>query len=137
MDGKGPQAGFGYGDDVEIDIGKPKSGERYTAYFRHRFIAKKGFKDLSIKMQRDDGVIVYLDGKMVARDNMKQGNESYKLQGDQSTGGDQETLVREFPIPGEIQSGEHILAISLHNHSTTSSDLRIAEISLVGRPVRE
>ena len=43
---------------------------RKTAYFRHKFSSEKALKNLSIRMQRDDGVIVYLDGKEVARDNM-------------------------------------------------------------------
>ena len=137
LDGKGPGAGFGYGDDLEVNIGKPKSGKRHTAYFRHRFVTKTGFKGMSIKMQRDDGIIVYLDGKEVVRDNMKSGADAYLLTADKTTGGQDETQVREYWIPGEIRSGEHVLAISLHNHSTTSSDLRLAEISLRGKPVRE
>lgn len=137
LDGKGPGAGFGYGDDLEVDIGKPKSGKRHTAYFRHSFVTKTGFKNMSINLQRDDGIIVYLDGKEVLRDNMKPGPEAYLLLANQTTGGQQETMVREFPIAGEIGSGEHILAISVHNHSITSSDLRLAEISLRGKPVRD
>jgi hypothetical protein len=35
-------------------------------------------------------------------------------------------------IQRRIEPGEHLLAISLHNCSTTSSDLRLGEIRLYG-----
>jgi tetratricopeptide (TPR) repeat protein len=35
-----------------------------------------------------------------------------------------------------LAAGEHVLAISLHNRANGSSDLRVAEISLAGRSLR-
>ncbi len=149
-DSPGPDGGFGYGDPVGVDIGTPRRPNRKTAYFRHTFRSDAAFEHLVISMQRDDGVIVYLDGKEVGRDNIGPGQEGYDLYAEgfippsgwlvrfnlplfpHNRPG--ETLVRRISLSGTIGPGEHVLAISLHNRPGGSSDLRIAEISLwVGR----
>jgi hypothetical protein len=104
-----------------------------TACFRHRFRTDKVWTDLTLRLQRDDGVIVYIDGREVARGNMPEGPDRYDLYAtDQVTGGDYKS-VRIMRLPGE--PGEHLLTISLHNRHNReggSSDLRVAEISLRG-----
>ena len=134
-DGVGPHAGFGYGDAATNDIGTPSSGQRGTAYFRHRFFADATYRNLFLMLQRDDGVIVYLDGVEVARDNVQPGPDGYELLAIQTASAQMETEVRRIELAGTIEPGEHVLSISLHNRGNNSSDLRIAEISLHG--VRE
>ena len=34
-------------------------------------------------------------------------------------------------LPGELPPGDHILAISLHNYGSDSSDLRLGHVTLV------
>ena len=130
-DSPGSRGGFGYTDPVGVDIGLPNAGDRWTAYFRHQFRVDDPMQDLILKMQRDDGVIVYLDGKEVVRDNVEKGKPSYQLQASRFF--QDETELVSFRIPGELTVGDHVLAISLHNQQPRSSDLRIAEISLSGR----
>jgi len=133
-DSIGEQGGFGYGDPVGVDIGEPIKENR-TAYFRHAFQTAGPYRDLLLSLQRDDGVIIYLDGKEVARDNMPirsepSGNEAFELLAEGSA--DDETAVRRIPLPATLAAGKHILALSLHNRAIWSGDLRIAEISLAG-----
>lgn len=71
--------GFGYGEAVGVNIGVPASGQRLTAYFRHRFVTKEPLENVTLSCQRDDGLIVYLDGVEVARDNMRSGLDTYDL----------------------------------------------------------
>ena len=131
-DSPGARGGFGYGDPVGVDIGTPDPANRRTAYFRHKFNADYTFEDLIISMQRDDGVVVYLDGVEVGRDNVGDGQEEYSLFAQRIvTPG--ERLVNRFSLSGKVESGEHVLAISLHNMPRGSTDLRIAEIALRGR----
>jgi hypothetical protein len=136
-DKKGPSGGFGYGDKGfrGVNIRQPKNKDhRKCAYFRLKFTADKEYGDLVFKCQRDDGIIVYLDGKEVLRDNVAGGSEAYDLFASQIVDADEEKEVKEFRLKEKLPAGEHILAVSLHNRSGGSSDLRIAEISLEGTP---
>ena len=88
--------------------------------------------NLELRCRRDDGIIVYLDGQKVARDNMGEGEEAYRLPAQWTIGGATETAVFRIPLEGvTLPAGEHVLAISLHNHKAPSSDLRIGGITLV------
>jgi hypothetical protein len=139
-DKPGEPGGFGYGDEgfEGVDIGTPENPlDRKTAYFRLKFTTDQDYENLVLKCQRDDGVIVYLDGAEVMRDNIQRGRfgigkgkEAYDLFARQTISGEQETAVNSYPLNLELSAGEHILAISLHNRPQGSSDLRIAEISL-------
>ncbi len=125
-------AGFGYGDLVAVDIGTPPPGQRRTAYFRHRFTTTQPYERLILACTRDDGIIVYLNGEEVARLNMPDEPESFDLTARQPIGRQAETTLVGIDIQREIEPGEHVLAISLHNCSTTSSDLRFGEMRLYG-----
>jgi tetratricopeptide (TPR) repeat protein len=133
-DGSGADGGFGYGDPARVEFDVPAEGDRKTAYFRHHFTTEQAYDDLIVSMQRDDGVIVYLDGQEVGRNNVGDQKESYDLLAPLEVGGAQESWVGFYQLSGTLQPGEHVLAISLHNASTTNPDLRIAEISLWGTP---
>jgi hypothetical protein len=132
-DSAGTHGGFAYGEDnfTGQDIGTPAPENRKSAYFRHKFKTDKGFKDLVLKLQRDDGIIVYLDGKEVGRDNVGGADDKYDLYAADSVGSKEKDPI-ELKLEGEMEPGDHILAISLHTRSGGSSDLRIAEISLTG-----
>ncbi|MEZ5327964.1 MAG: tetratricopeptide repeat protein [Verrucomicrobiales bacterium] len=127
--------GFGYGDDwfTGVDIGTPASKEvGKCAYFRHRFTTTREHTRLEFRCQRDDGIIIYLDGKEVARDNMEKGEEAYHLPAASAVSTVNETTTYRIPLEGlTLPAGEHLLAISLHNLKDPSSDLRIGGITLV------
>ena len=135
-DKPGPHGGFGYGDsDFEgIDIQIPNSTDnRKTAYFRHKFATDRAYHNLVLHCQRDDAIIVYVDGKEVVRDNLRaNAKEAYDLFAEETTSSTDETKVFAYKIKGSLTPGKHILSISLHNRGGGSSDLRIAEISLTG-----
>jgi hypothetical protein len=135
QDREGTTGGFGYGDEDfdGVDIGTPSAVEfGSSAYFRTRFKTDKPRANLELHCQRDDGIIVYLDGREVARDNMRDGPEAYQLPSGKGIWGPGETTVQRIPLLGvTLSSGNHVLAISLHNHDKPSSDLRIAGITLV------
>lgn len=134
--GKDGTGGFGYGEPrgVAVNIGFPPVGQRYTAYFRHRFTTEQPLKNLVLNLQRDDGVIVYLDGVEVARDNMRAGPDAYDLLADENiTQGADERRTINVPLVDVLAPGEHLLAISLHNRSAGSGDLRIEHIELRGQ----
>jgi serine/threonine protein kinase/tetratricopeptide (TPR) repeat protein len=127
--------GFGYDDEdfSGVDIGTPVTKALgKSAYFRHRFTTEEEFTKLELRCRRDDGIIVFLDGKEVARGNMNEGKETYRLPADWTVGGTDETTVYRLPLEDlTLPPGEHVLAISLHNHAEPVSDLRIGGITLV------
>lgn len=140
-DAVGMHGGFGYGEEdfTGVDIGLPDADDpvdttkpirRRTAYFRHAFETEKECPALLLKLQRDDGIIVYLDGKEVLRDGMGKQDDAYELMAAETTSGEDETRLREYKLKGPLRPGKHLLAISLHNRPGGSTDLRIAEISL-------
>ena len=134
-DSEGPTGGFGYGDEgfTGVDIGKPAEKELgKSAYFRHCFTTDEEFTNLELRCHRDDGIIVYLDGEEVARDNMSEGEEAYRLPAQWAVSDAAETAVFRLPLEGlTLPAGEHVLAVSLHNTKAPSSDLRIGGITLV------
>ena len=135
-DSAGPDGGFGYGDAAGVTFEIPADGDRKSAYFRHRFTTDQAYDELMISMQRDDAVIVYLDGNEVVRNNVGAGEDAFDLLASRTVNRGQETWVGFYQLHGSLELGEHVLAISLHNRNADfSDDLRIAEISLWGRPV--
>jgi hypothetical protein len=133
-DQAGPHGGFGYGEDAftGVDIGAPENpANRKTAYFRIKFTTNQEAEKLVLKCQRDDAIIVYLDGQEVLRNNLAaDAKAAHDLFATEIVAGEAETQVNSFPCTHKLPAGEHILAISLHNRPDGSSDLRIAEISL-------
>ncbi|MFT5407882.1 MAG: tetratricopeptide (TPR) repeat protein [Verrucomicrobiales bacterium] len=129
------RVGFGYGDEwfEGVDIGTPnEKALGKSAYLRHRFTTEREHTNLELRCRRDDGIIVYLDGKEVGRDNMEDGEDTYELSAAVTVGGFAEAAVFRIPLDGIVlPAGEHVLAISLHNTEAPSSDLRIGQITLV------
>ena len=136
QDSEGAEGGFGYGDERPelVDIGTPSEKPLgKSAYFRHHFTTTKKFTNLELRCQRDDGIIIYLDGKEVARDNVEDGEEAYLLPATSNVGQKMEETTVQIPLEGLIlEPGEHVLSISLHNTEKPSSDLRIGGITLLG-----
>ena len=132
-----PTGGFGYGDDDDdftgVDIGTPQSKELgKSAYFRHAFTTDREFTNLELHCRLDDGLIAYLDGTEVARDNMLAGYGAYSLPARFTVSDNEEENLIRIPLAGvTLSPGEHVLAISVHNTENPSSDLRIGAISLV------
>ena len=129
--------GIGYGRVGDANYGvvlqTPDYGKRYTAYFRTQFTTQQAMRSLALEMCCDDGAIIYIDGREVARHNMPPGPEAYRLMAAQAVSRDDELVVVTVPFEiGELAPGEHILAISLHNNSNTSSDLGMRQIVLYG-----
>ncbi|MBE4949138.1 alkaline phosphatase PhoX [Chryseobacterium culicis] len=119
--GNGP---LGYGDPVTTTINSGLT----TAYFAKDFTVD--LSTLSDTMQlgvmRDDGIIVYLNGEEVVRDNMPAGTVTFNTFSSTTIDGAAENVYNVFSIPkSKFVNGVNRFSIELHNRSTTSSDLRI------------
>ncbi len=71
---KSGPAKLGYEDDARtvVGFGEDENNKHITTYFRHAFHTDKAasVKRLALSLLRDDGVIVYLNGKLAVCDNM-------------------------------------------------------------------
>jgi hypothetical protein len=131
-DSDDPDGGFGYGPGFKgVNIEKPEDmAHRRTAYFRHSFKTGKPCSNLELSCRRDDGIVVYLDGREILRDNVQAGPDAYKLSAATTVDPGDERIVHRFPIAGTLRPGSHILAISVHNTSQPSADLRLGGVTL-------
>jgi tetratricopeptide (TPR) repeat protein len=125
--------GFGYGEGFKgVDIGRPDDpAHRRTAWFRHRFTVEKSHSHLEFRCRRDDGLILYLDGREILRDNLPSGPDASGLFATVPQAAANDDAVHRFAIPETLEPGEHLFAISLHNASPPSSDLHIGGMTLV------
>jgi len=107
-------------------IGIGPLGDGYpTVYFRKEFQVTAADQAIAVNLAiiRDDGIIVYLNGKEIYRENMPSGTVTYN---DFAVGNADESLILEHthPLaPGDFVEGTNILTIEVHNASAGSSDL--------------
>lgn len=119
--GNGP---LGYGDPVTTTINSGLT----TAYFAKDFtVDLSTLSDtMELGVMRDDGIIVYLNGEEVVRDNMPAGAVTFNTFSSTTIDGAAESVYNIFSIPkSKFVNGVNRFSIELHNRSTTSSDLRI------------
>ncbi|MDG1889998.1 MAG: lamin tail domain-containing protein [Verrucomicrobiota bacterium] len=125
--GKAP---LGYGDSgmkTAMDFGGTSSDKAITYYFRHVFDIPdpETIHQLTLHLIRDDGAVIYLNGREVARDNLPGGTIEHDTRALSAAGGSDESTVRRFQLSSErLLTGQNILAAEVHQASPTSSDLR-------------
>ncbi|UCG56624.1 MAG: right-handed parallel beta-helix repeat-containing protein, partial [Phycisphaerales bacterium] len=129
------QLGYGDGDETTIVGFGPDDPNKYiTTYFRHWFNVTDAsiYSDLRLRLLRDDGAIVYLNGVEVARSNMPAGDAGYGTRANSNVAGANERAFFEYPVdPGLLRDGENLLAVEIHQFSRTSADISF-DLSLEG-----
>ncbi|GEN67855.1 MULTISPECIES: alkaline phosphatase PhoX [Chryseobacterium] len=122
--GNGP---LGYGDPVTTTIHNGATGLT-TAYFAKDFtVDLSTLSDhMELGVMRDDGIVVYLNGEEVVRDNMPAGAITFNTLSSTIVDGAAESVYNVFSIPkSKFVNGVNRISVELHNRSTGSSDLRI------------
>lgn len=118
-------AEFGYGDDDEATEIDNSSTSYPTYYFRHEFEPDEVFDDseATIRLRRDDGAIVYLNGVEVMRSNMADGLVSHSDFADGVVGDEDEYVTMVIAPSLLIDGDDNILAVEVHQANGTSSDV--------------
>jgi hypothetical protein len=118
---------LGYGNEAGQDTTIPYGGNataKWTSYyFRKTFnVANKAlFTSLRLHTLRDDGVVVYLNGVEIFRDNMPTGTPTYATFAPDST---EPGAYLDTNLPlDELLNGNNILAAEVHQSTAGSSDL--------------
>ena len=98
------------------DIDKYIGRARPTAYFRRAFTVNDPalMTSATLRLRRDDGVVVFLNGREVARQNMPTGRITYSTSSkslDRSNG----TTTYSIPVsPKLMVKGRNVLAVEVH-----------------------
>ncbi|MCH2061705.1 MAG: PKD domain-containing protein [Verrucomicrobiales bacterium] len=129
-------APLGYGEsDVVTEVSDGGSPKNITTYFRRSFVAGEGtpFTSLTMRLRRDDGAIVYLNGNEIHRSNMPGGNITANTRASGSVSGSNEDRYYETDLSGvDPLPGINVIAVEIHQVSPTSSDI-IFDMQLFAR----
>jgi len=134
-------APLGYGDPVStiISSGNQPTNRPITAYFRHTFTVTGAtpLTDLILRIRRDDGAVIHLDGTELARTNMPTGTITATTRALSSINDAAETTTHTIIIPAArtITPGTHVLAVEVHQYQPSSSDLSF-DLTLTGTQLR-
>lgn len=121
---EGPaQLGFGDGDEATVVA----NNGQITTYFRRAFSVADpgGLTNLTLRLLRDDGAVVWLNGAEVFRSNMPTGVITHAtLAASSALAADETTTFYETNAsPALLRSGANLVAAEVHQNSKTSSDL--------------
>ncbi len=133
------KAQFGYGDNDEKTRLDSAAANYPTYYFRKTFTVENttSAKPLILRLLRDDGAVVYLNGEELFRDNMPDGTVEHGTFAKETTPIEDDYHVHTLPDE-KLKPGENTLAVEIHQSSATSSDvsfdLEIREKTAADRP---
>ncbi len=123
---KSGAAELGYGDGDEatvVGFGSSSSAKFITTYFRKTFnVADPALVSApTLRVKRDDGAVIYVNGTEVWRSNMPTGTIAYNTAA--SSAVEEETLYTVAFNPALLIAGDNIVAVEIHQESKTSSDI--------------
>ncbi|MEO6314227.1 MAG: T9SS type A sorting domain-containing protein [Chitinophagaceae bacterium] len=143
---------FGYGDAVNtvvfsgcgtsaypgLENATPGScgGKYITTYFRKTINIPNPalFAGFLMNVYRDDGIVVYINGVEVVRDNMPAGAIAYNTLAPAAASDDGQ-LVNAFPVSSAaFIAGNNTIAVEMHQNGATSTDLTFG-MELMGVPI--
>ncbi len=118
------ELGFGNDPATTVDTG-PADRRRATTYFRHRFeVADPSlFRSLFMRLKRNDGAIVYLNGKEIHRVNLPAGATA-RTPATRDVGGLERKVFFPVTVPANLlQKGQNVVAVEIHLASPRSRDM--------------
>ena len=135
---KSGSAPLGYGDPwikTTVGFGADVNNKHITTYFLHQFTvsADHPFTSLEAFVMRDDGIVLYLNGREIARSNMPSGLVDFSTPASSVIGNAEESKYVSIRLtPSDLVPGTNILAVEIHQSSGISSDLSF-DLELVGK----
>lgn len=122
--GKG-RFGYGQGDETTPISYGPEDRKKYTTTYFRKEITLGNLADFSSftgKVIRDDGVVVYLNGSEVYRNNLPAGSISYTTRA--TSASDQGKTPQTFSVEASaFKSGKNVIAVEIHQTNNYSYDL--------------
>ena len=132
------ELGYNEGDEATVVSYGPSSSNKYiTTYFRHTFDVPDSslYTGLTVKLVRDDGAAVYLNGTEIVRSNLAAGAGYNTIATSGVSGGDESTFFEFSSIDANLLAdGNNVLAVEVHQAAASSSDLSF-NLELVGQSI--
>jgi GH43 family beta-xylosidase len=134
------ELGFGDGDEATVVSNRLQ----ITTCFRRQFtvVDAANYAALVLRLVRDDGAVVYLNGTELWRDNLPAAGEiNFNTPASAGVGGVDESLWHiRATNAAALRTGTNLLAVEVHQSSTNSSDLSfnfelIGELALTPAPL--
>lgn len=127
-------AELGYGDGDEstvVGYGPNASAKFITTYFRRVFSVANpsAFTSLALSVMRDDGVVLYLNGVEIYRNNMPVGTIGYLTPA--SSAIDPTGHLAASVSAAALVAGQNVLAAEIHQANGTSSDISF-DLEVIG-----
>ncbi|APZ47547.1 hypothetical protein BW723_15185 [Polaribacter reichenbachii] len=126
---------IGYGDrknNTTIHTEKDKNVRKVTKYFAKKIFIKNTHLAYEFKLLRDDGAVVYVNGKELFRDNMPNSTIGAKTVAISTVKDkDEHKYYQHFFDNSIFKEGENTILVSVHQSYITSSDC-IFSLELLG-----
>jgi hypothetical protein len=126
-------AELGYGDAADgrpeatvLSYGSDATNKPMRCYFRREFVAESAsaVTQFRVRLLRDDGAVVYLNGKPVLTNNMPSGAIGFATPALNTVSGAEEATFYEFDVDASaLMEGTNVMAVEVHQSSAGSSDL--------------
>jgi hypothetical protein len=126
-------AQLGYGDQDEATVvpffphPEVSGGKNISTYFRHAFVVTNlaSHSNLTLRVLRDDGAVVYLNGIEVFRSNMPTGEVTFATTALTSVSAPDENYVffATNLMAAALREGANVLAVEIHQNSPGSQDI--------------
>ena len=120
------QLGYGDGDEATVVSYGPNPNDKFeTTYFRHEFQVPNPalYQCVNLRLQRDDGAVVYLNGTEIMRANMPAGVITFEtFAASTVSDADEHNLFWNAVDPALLLPGSNIFAVEIHQRTLTSSD---------------
>jgi hypothetical protein len=126
------QLGYGDGDEATVvSYGANVNSKYVTTYFRKTIsVNPAAYSSFNANVKRDDGIIVYLNGTEIYRNNMGTGAVTYTTLA--ALASDDGVTPQPFTIaPSAFIFGNNVLAVEIHQNAGSSSDISF-DMELLG-----
>ena len=127
------QLGYGEGDEATTVNGGPSNNRFITTYFRRAFQNPSAWTitNISFRLVRDDGAVVWLNGREQYRSNMPSGTIAFNTAASSTVDGANESAVFESSFTITNLPADNLVAVEIHQVNNTSSDISF-DLEVVG-----
>lgn len=125
---KGPAPlGYGEGNEAtELSFGIDDTNKRLTAWFRQEFVLESAPTTVLLNLRRDDGALVFINGKEVVRSGLPDGKITFNTFANHIAMGFDESVFHIYQLSDHhLVPGRNVIAVEVHQNEPQSSDLAL------------
>ncbi len=119
-------APVGYGEpDIQTVLPSSAAGNYLSAFFRKTFVVADpaDVSSLELVIRFDDGIVVWINGVEIGRDNVPAGNLAFNATASTAREPEVRTITVIDNLSTLLRTGVNVIAVQVFNGNSTSSDL--------------